>query len=177
MSTKYELATELRQLTRGMKALPICKMTKAQLETEIDRIKLLKQIKEDVPDYDPAKRGHLPPRPIEATHVTSGDAKISVPIMPKPRMTEKPKPVRLAEKVTVKFDDTDPIIDLLTPDARADVISHTKVTARERPNPVKSLPSGPAGSTSSSKFSHPGAPKASDVSHRCNCPRCPGSLA
>lgn len=168
MSTKYELATELRQLTRGMKALPICKMTKAQLETEIDRIKLLKQIKDDVPDYDPARRGPTGSRPIEATAVASGDATISVPIMPKPRITEKTaKPVRRAEKVTVKFDD--PIADMLTPAGKIELISAPRVDApaavSERPTPVRSLPNRPA------------APKLSDgPAHKCNCPRCPGSL-
>jgi hypothetical protein len=46
MATKYELATELRALTRGTKAGPICRMKKHELEAEIDRIKVMKQLKE-----------------------------------------------------------------------------------------------------------------------------------
>lgn len=159
MSTKYELATELRALTRGMKALPICKMTKAQLETEIDRIKVMKQLKEDIPDYPPAKPGPLGPRPIPvATKAADDDLLISVPQAP-PKHTTAPKPRTMKMKVgeTVHFEDPG-----LFPSVSA--------AASARALPTKALPSRSGSASTESKFSHPGAPKRS---HTCNCPMCP----
>lgn len=160
MSTKYELATELRALTRGMKRPQICKMTKAQLETEIDRIKVMKQLEEDIPDYPPAKPGPLGPRaiPVAATKAAE-DLTIAVPQAPAKHYTEVTKPtkakklpMRIGEPVAVHFDD-----DGVKPVA--------PVAASVRAHPTKALPS-----SSSGKFSHPGAPKRS---HTCNCPMCP----
>ena len=148
MATKYELATELRALTRGMKPLPICKMKKHELEAEIDRIKALKDMKDGMAEYPPAKPGPLGPRKIEAAEKPEEDTTITVPVMPKKRVVSKPVavPVRHDKKVVVSFDDT-----------------HVD----EKPTPVKSLPT-------KSLFSHPGAPLPSDRPvHKCNCPRCP----
>lgn len=149
--TKYELATELRALTRGMKRPQICKMTKAQLETEIDRIKVLKQLEEDIPDYPATKPGPLGPRSIPVAATSDG---ISVPQAPAPRATKAKKmPMKIGEPVSVHFDDAD------------DGKHITHVAASVRAHPTKALPSSSAG-----KFSHPGAPKRS---HTCNCPMCP----
>jgi hypothetical protein len=104
-STKYELATELRALTRGMKALPICKMTKAQLETEIDRIKVLKQLKEDIPDYEPAKRGPVGPRTVTVKQVIKDGIEIVVPEAPPKRVTRKADAIRVSGPTVVNFEE------------------------------------------------------------------------
>ena len=161
MSTKYELATELRALTRGMKALPICKMTKAQLETEIDRIKLMKQLKEDIPDYPPVKPGPLGPRPIPvATKAAEDDLTIAVPMAPAKHVTEVTKPKKIKMKVgeTVHFDDAKDLFPTLS------------TAASVRAHPIKALPNRAGSASAEPKFDHPGAPKRS---HTCNCPKCP----
>jgi hypothetical protein len=96
MSTKYELATELRQLTRGMKAGPICRMKKHELEAEIDRIKVLKQIKPST-DYPPAKPGPTGPRRLGSAVVSFDDVDIKVPQAPAEKVVE---PVRMKKKET-----------------------------------------------------------------------------
>ena len=92
MATKYELATELRQLTRGTKTGPICRMKKHELEAEIDRIKLMKQLKDDIGEYPAAKPGPTGPRRIPTETVVSfGDeeeVKIKVPQAPAAKVVE-----------------------------------------------------------------------------------------
>ena len=167
MSTKYELATELRALTRGMKPLPICRMKKHELEAEIDRIKAVNAMKEAMDDYPKAKPGPLGPRSIPTTDVTDKEVKISVPIAPSRRDTKPKLAMRRAEAVTVNFDDD-------TPKKMEEISAATVATVIERQTPVKSLPSRPA----KVPFSHPGAPLPTDRPvHRCNCPLCPGSTA
>lgn len=172
MATKYELATELRALNRGMKALPICKMKKHELEAEIDRIKLMKQIKEDVGEYPPTKPGPLGPRPIPVAEAKTEDVTIAVPVAPAKHLTEATKPKKIKMKVgeTVHFDDAKELFPTYT--------TATSVRAI----PTKALPDRSAG-----KFSHPGAPKRSPAdrvsgsepyssagrAHTCNCPACP----
>jgi len=178
MSTKYELATELRALTRGMKPLPICRMKKHELEAEIDRIKAVNAMKEAMDDYPKAKPGPLGPRSIPTTDVTDKEVKISVPIAPSRRDTKPKLAMRRAEAVTVNFDDDTPkkmeeisastvatVTERLSSDSRT-------VATTERQTPVKSLPPRPA----KVPFSHPGAPLPTDRPvHRCNCPLCPGN--
>lgn len=168
--TKYELATELKGLMKGMKAVQICKMTKSQLETEIDRIKVLKQLEESIPDYPPAKRGPLGPRPIPVAPAAVEDVIISVPQAPAPKPKTKKKvtlapvaePTASAERLVAR-----------QPTASAELFPTFKVAASVRAHPSgdKSLPGSSAASAADkSKFSHPGAPKRS---HTCNCPGCP----
>lgn len=104
MSTKYELATELRALCRGTKPLPICRMKKHELEAEIDRLKILKGI--PLPEYPAAKPGPVGPRPIKAETTEDG---ITVPTAPATRPVKKadlivqPEPVAVtATRTTVK---------------------------------------------------------------------------
>jgi hypothetical protein len=60
MSTKYELQAELRELNRGMKALPISKMKKHELEHAIDSMRKVQVEKASTPMPAPAK-GVAPP--------------------------------------------------------------------------------------------------------------------
>ena len=86
MATKYELATELRQLCRGTKPGAICRMKKHELEAEIDRLKILKGI--PLPEYPAAKPGPIGPRPIKVETTEDG---IAVPAAPPKRTVSKPK--------------------------------------------------------------------------------------
>ena len=160
MATKYELATELKALTRGMKAIPICKMKKHELEAEIDRIKVLKQLEEDIGEYPKTKPGPLGPRPIPVAAAKAEDGlTIAVPVAPAKHVTEVTKPKKIKMKVgeVVHFDDAKELFPTLS------------TAASVRAMPTKALPDRSAG-----KFSHPGAPKRS---HTCNCPACPEKTA
>lgn len=162
--TKYELAAELRALTRGMKRPQICKMKKHELEEAIDRIKVLKQLETDIGEYPPTKPGPLGPRPISVAATADG---ISVPQAPAKHFTEATKPskkskfpMKIGDTVSVHFDDAD--------DEKPVVPVATSVRA----HPTKALPSssGVPPARSSSKISLPAAPRRT---HTCNCPACP----
>ena len=146
MSTKYELAAELRALCRGTKPLPICRMRKHELEAEIDRLKLLKGI--PLPEYPPAKPGPVGPRPIKVESTEDG---IHVPTAPPKRVVSAGKPkIKAGDVISLETD--------LFPASTSKQPAETSVKAPS----VKSLPVR--------SVSFPVAPKRS---HSCNCPACP----
>jgi hypothetical protein len=89
MSTKYELMAELRALNRGMKALPISKMKKHELEHSIDAMKKLKLEKAETPMGPPAKAGRPLSRPIASESIEDDDVVLVVPKAPRERLVEK----------------------------------------------------------------------------------------
>jgi hypothetical protein len=89
MSTKYELMAELRALNRGMKALPISKMKKHELEHSIDAMKKLKVEKAETPMGPPAKAGRPLSRPIVSESVVDEDVTLHVPKPLRERQVEK----------------------------------------------------------------------------------------
>ena len=89
MSTKYELQAELRALNRGMKALPISKMKKHELEHSIDAMKKLKVEKAATPLGAPAKAGRPLSRPVQSEQVEDDDVVLTVPKALKERVVEK----------------------------------------------------------------------------------------
>jgi len=89
MSTKYELMAELRALNRGMKALPISKMKKHELEHSIDVMKKLKVEKAETPMGAPAKAGRPLSRPITSESVVDEDVTLHVPKPLRERAVEK----------------------------------------------------------------------------------------
>jgi len=89
MSTKYELMAELRALNRGMKALPISKMKKHELEHSIDAMKKLKLEKAETPMGAPAKAGRPLSRPIASESIEDDDVVLVVPKAPRERVVEK----------------------------------------------------------------------------------------
>jgi len=143
MSTKYELATELRQLCRGTKPGAICRMKKHELEAEIDRMKILKGI--PLPEYPAAKPGPVGPRPIKTQTTEEG---ITVPAAPPKRVVSKPK-LKIGD--VIQFDDPG-----------AELFPSMTVATSAKALPTKALPVR--------SVSLPAAPKRS---HTCNCPICP----
>lgn len=113
MSTKYELATELRMLNRGMKALPICRMKKHELEMEIDRIKKLKAV--EVAEHAPAKPGPVGPREMPLRTVVREGVTVTVPEVPKRRIVRASDAIKQHGPGVVSF--TDPVT--VTPAAAA----------------------------------------------------------
>lgn len=99
MMTKYELATELRALNRGSKALSICRMKKHELEAEIDRLKILKGIV--LPEYAAAKPGPIGPRSIKVETTEEG---ISVPAAPAKRIVSAGK-IKVGDRIDICMDD------------------------------------------------------------------------
>lgn len=126
MSTKYELATELRALNRGMKALPICRMKKHELEAEIDRIKALNAMKDAMSDvvYTPAKPGPLGPRSLKTNKVTAGNVSLTVPEVPKTRIV-KAGLIKQHGPRTLSFGDED---------GSSDVIKHVEAVTAQKPH-------------------------------------------
>ena len=107
-STKYELATELRQLTRGSRSGPICRMRKHELEAEIDRIKALKAM--PVAEHPPAKPGPLGPRTVPTKTIVKDGVEITVPLAPRTRIVRGGDSVRRLGPMTLSFtDDTEHI--------------------------------------------------------------------
>ena len=103
MATKYELATELRALTRGTKAGPICRMKKHELEAEIDRIKAVRSVA--VPEHAPAKPGPLGPREVKVRQVMKDGMALSIPEVPKIRIVKNGDMIRRGAPRTLTFGD------------------------------------------------------------------------
>ena len=104
MATKYELATELRHITRGTKSGPICRMKKHELEAEIDRIKAVRSVA--VPEHAPAKPGPLGPREVKVKTVVKEGMTITVPEVPKIRIVKNGDMIRRAGPRTLSFSDS-----------------------------------------------------------------------
>jgi hypothetical protein len=85
MPTKYELQTQLRELTRGTKPLPIGKMKKAELERELALRSKLAEEREALGPAPKAKPGPLGPRRIPVIPVATDDVVIRTPKAPAKR--------------------------------------------------------------------------------------------
>ena len=108
MATRYELATELRKLTRGSRAGPICRMRKHELEAEIDRVKAVRAV--PIPEHPPAKPGPLGPREVTTKTFVKDGIEISVPQVPRTRIVRSGDKIRRIGPMTLSFsDDTDHI--------------------------------------------------------------------
>ena len=157
--TKYELATQLRELNRGMPRLSISTMKKHEIEANIDAIRKYKGlVAEEMTDRAPTKRGPLGPRPIEvAEEVDEGEGlTMRMPKAPAERVSVKPPKVKVAVP-KVSFDSTDA--------APAPVPVKTK---------VPKVPKAPKTETALASVPVPDSRKSAPVmTHFCNCPQCP----
>lgn len=147
--TKYELATQLRELNRGMPRLPISTMKKHEIEANIDAIRKYKGIVAEEMEGRPAnaKPGPLGPRPIKVEEDSVGDEEdnviIRVPKAPAPRVSTKPK-------VTVPKVPTEP-----SGQKEPSAAKEPKSVVKKVEKVVESKKSGPV------------------TTHFCNCPECP----
>ena len=82
MPTKYELMTELRVLSRGLKPLAISRMNKGELLASIECTKKLIQEKGLVPEIK-GKRDRYQPRPIESEETKIDGVVVNVPLKPR----------------------------------------------------------------------------------------------
>jgi hypothetical protein len=82
MPTKYELMTELRVLSRGLKPLAISRMNKGELLASIELTKKMIQEKGMIPEIK-GKRDKYEPRTIESEEMTIDDTVIKVPLKPR----------------------------------------------------------------------------------------------
>lgn len=82
MPTKYELQTQLRELTRGTKPLPIGKMKKEELIREIALRERVAEEREAMGPAPKAKPGPLGPRKIPVVPIEAGDMVIKTPGVP-----------------------------------------------------------------------------------------------
>jgi hypothetical protein len=82
MPTKYELMTELRVLSRGLKPLAISRMNKGELLTAIEYTKQVIEEKGMTPMIK-GKRDKKEPRPIESETVKIDDVVVNVPLKPR----------------------------------------------------------------------------------------------
>lgn len=160
MATKYELQAELRALNRGMKALPISKMKKHELEHSIDVMKKLKVEKAETPLGPPAKAGRPLSRPVQVEQVEDDGFVLNVPKALKERQVEKRSAPKKKEEET--------LVTLFPGVAKrtleADAKKHVKYAAKEDSDEemakkVKKLHA-----------------INDDHSHSCNCSGCPKKL-
>lgn len=124
-------------------------MKKHELEAEIDRIKLMKELKEDIGDYPPAKAGRPPAREIPTATTKVGEVEIKLPKVPAERLVEPyrrkvGRPPKKAEEDL--FPGVKPGSALAT---ESPAIAKAAAIVAERKLPV------------------------SRASHICNCPLCP----
>jgi hypothetical protein len=161
MSTKYELQAELRALNRGMKALPISKMKKHELEHSIDAMKKLKSEKEATPMGPPAKAGRPLSRPVHAEQVEDDGLLLTVPKVLKERQVEK----RSAKKE----------VDLDTSSLFPGVAKRTLEATAKRQAVVKPAVKEDSDEEMAKKVKKLHAVN-NDHNHSCNCSGCPKKL-
>jgi hypothetical protein len=151
MSTKYELQAELRELNRGMKALPISKMKKHELEHAIDSMRKLKIEKAATPMPPPAKGGRPASRPITQSESIEDDGLVlDIPVAPRVRQVEHRTPKK------VKVDGADLFPALTVPPLKAK-------GRGPPPGPPKLDPDS----------DEEMAKKVKKHTHACNCDKCP----
>jgi len=175
MSTKYELMAELRALNRGMKALPISKMKKHELEHSIDVMKKLKVEKAETPMGPPAKAGRPLSRPIASESIEDDDVVLVVPKAPKERLVEKRSAPK--KKIVVKEE------HLCTAPLFPAVVKRTAEAAelRKRQFGTASKPLVEIGSEDGLSDEEMAKKvrklqKAAEHTHSCNCEGCPKKL-
>jgi hypothetical protein len=153
MATKYELQAELRELNRGMKALPISRMKKHELEHTIDSMRKLKIEKAATPMPAPAKAGRPMSRPVASESIEDDGFVMHVPVAPRVRQVEKRSVKKVADKLKVDGSDLFPAV--------------TKAVGKARgaPAPVRVEPdSDEEMAKKVKKHAH---------AHACNCNSCP----
>jgi hypothetical protein len=82
MPTKYELMTELRVLSRGLKPLAISRMNKGELLASIELTKKMIQEKGLIPEIK-GKRDRYLPRPIESEEKKIDGVVLNIPLKPR----------------------------------------------------------------------------------------------
>jgi len=158
MSTKYELQAELRELNRGMKALPISKMKKHELEHAIDSMRKVQVEKAATPMPPPAKGGRPASRPVTQSESIEDDGVVmNVPVAPRVRQVEH----RTPKKPKVDGHDLFP--------------AHTKalsVPPIKTPGKARAAPAPPKMEPDSDEEMAKKVKKHAHA-HACNCDKCP----
>jgi len=173
MSTKYELQAELRALNRGMKALPISKMKKHELEHSIDVMKKLKVEKAATPMGAPAKAGRPLSRPIASDAVADDDVVLHVPKAPKERMVEKRSAPKKKVVVTKEEHlDTSSLFPAVVKRA-AEAADLRKRQFGTPARPFVEVPPEDGLSDEEMAKKVKKLQKAADHKHNCNCEGCP----
>ena len=179
MSTKYELQAELRALNRGMKALPISKMKKHELEHSIDVMKKLKVEKAATPIGAPAKAGRPRSRPIASESIEDDGVVMHVPTVPKERQVEKRSAPVVKKKVVVTKEehlDTSPLFPSVVKRA-AEATELRKKQFGTGSKPAVAIP--PEDGLSDEEMAKK-VKKLNKVSvehaHSCNCEGCPKKM-
>lgn len=104
------MQAELRELNRGMKALPISRMKKHELEHAIDSMRKLKIEKAATPMPPPAKAGRPLSRPIASESIEDDGLILDIPLAPRPRQVENRAPKKVAPKLKVDGSDLFPAV-------------------------------------------------------------------
>ena len=170
MSTKYELQAELRALNRGMKALPISKMKKHELEHSIDAMKKLKMEKASTPMPAPAKAGRPLSRPIASESIVDDDVVLTVPKPLKERQVEK----RSAKKPVEEHLDTTPLFPGVVKRAM-EASDARKRQFGTSAKPVVTVTKDDSDEEMAKKVKKLHAVN-NDHAHACNCSGCPKKL-
>ena len=149
------MQAELRELNRGMKALPISRMKKHELEHAIDSMRKLKIEKAATPMPPPAKAGRPLSRPIASESIEDDGLVLDIPLAPRPRQVENRTPKKVAPKLKVDGSDLFPAVTNATkaPVGKARMVA-PKLDVDDMEKKVKKH------------------------AHTCNCDNCPhgGSL-
>jgi hypothetical protein len=161
MSTKYELMAELRALNRGMKALPISRMKKHELEHSIDTMKKLKLEKAETPLGPPAKAGRPLSRPVASEQVEDDGLVFNVP---------KPLKERMVEKRSAKKE-----VELDTSSLFSGVAKRTAEATAKRQAAAKPVVKEDSDEEMAKKVKKLHA-VANNHTHACNCDGCPKKL-
>jgi hypothetical protein len=174
MSTKYELMAELRALNRGMKALPISKMKKHELEHSIDVMKKLKLEKAETPMGAPAKAGRPLSRPIASESIEDDDVVLVVPKAPRERLVEKRSEPK--KKIIVTKEEhlcTAPLFPAVVKRA-AEAAEQRKRQFGTPSKPIVAIHPEDSDEEMAKKVKK--LQKAAEHTHNCNCEGCPKKL-
>jgi hypothetical protein len=113
MPTKYELMTELRVLSRGLKPLAISRMNKGELLASIELTKKMIQEKGMIPEIK-GKRDRYLPRPIESETAQIDGVIVNVPLKPRAIVKSK-KDIESAKLVPVSCVDGGKLVEFSLP--------------------------------------------------------------
>jgi hypothetical protein len=176
MSTKYELMAELRALNRGMKALPISKMKKHELEHNIDVMKKLKIEKAETPMGAPAKAGRPLSRPIASDSIEDDGVVLVVPKAPRERLVEKRSAPKKKIVVTKEEHlDTSPLFPAVVKRAaEASDLRKKQFGTANKPTVTVDHEDGLSDEEMAKKVRK--LQKSAEHTHSCNCEGCPKKL-
>lgn len=145
------MQAELRELNRGMKALPISRMKKHELEHAIDSMRKLKIEKAATPMPPPAKAGRPLSRPIASESIEDDGLVLDIPLAPRPRQVENRSPKKVAPKLKVDGSDLFPAV----------------TQATKAPGKARAVPTAPKLEVDDMEK------KVKKHAHMCNCDNCP----